>query len=184
MGVDICGGGGIGVAQLVGSGDEVNAVGNHRGCRRVSEGVGMDVRQVMPVAELGKPVGNVVRVHDASVIVGEDEIRSDPSVTAKQPQAVLLIVPPLQKLQALGSQHQGSGLARLGFALIGSLGGRIQQRIPRQYAAARPNIWLPDVPWEHGHGKQSGHALLSPGRHFSSVLSQSQAVQGQDLEMI
>ena len=83
------------MAQLVGSGDEINTVGDHRGCRRVPERMGMDMGQIVPVAELGKPVGNAVRVHDASVIMGEDEIRSDPSVTAQQPKPVLLIAPSL-----------------------------------------------------------------------------------------
>ena len=83
------------MAQLVGSGDKVNSIGDHRGCRRVPERMGMDMGQIVPVAELGKPVGNAIRVHDASVIMGEDEIRSDPSVTAQQPKPVLLIAPSL-----------------------------------------------------------------------------------------
>ena len=73
VGVDGLGCIGIGVPQLVGGSHGVNAVGDEDGGHGVAEGVGIDMGQVVGLAELVQPVGDAVRVHGPAVILREDE---------------------------------------------------------------------------------------------------------------
>ena len=51
MGVDIVGGAHLAVAEHVGNRHDINAVGNENGCGGMPEGVRIDMRQVMLLAE-------------------------------------------------------------------------------------------------------------------------------------
>ena len=51
MGVDIVGGAHLAVTEHVGDRHGINAVGDENGCGGMPEGVRIDMRQVMPLAE-------------------------------------------------------------------------------------------------------------------------------------
>ena len=51
MGVDIVGGAHLAVTEHVGDRHDINAVGDENGCGGMPEGVRIDMRQVMPLAE-------------------------------------------------------------------------------------------------------------------------------------
>ena len=125
MCVNICGGCGICVAQFACCGYKVNTICNHRRCCGMSECVGVNVGQIMPLTEFPEPAGDAVRIHHSSIVMGEDEIGSHPTITVQKAEPKLFCVPLVEKLQTLGRKHYCSGLTSLGFPFICALGGRV-----------------------------------------------------------
>lgn len=69
MGVDVSGGGNLSMAQPLRDADAVHAAVVEHGGHGVAEGVGIDVGQIVPLAELAEPVGDAVRVHRGAVFL-------------------------------------------------------------------------------------------------------------------
>ena len=68
-GVDVSGGGNLSMAQPLRDADAVHAAVVEHGGHGVAEGVGIDVGQIVPLAELAEPVGDAVRVHRGAVFL-------------------------------------------------------------------------------------------------------------------
>ena len=93
MCVNICGGCGISVSQFACCGYKVNTICNHRRCCGMSECVGVNVGQIMPLTEFPEPAGDAVRIHHSSIVMGEDEIGSHPTITVQKAEPKLFCVP-------------------------------------------------------------------------------------------
>ena len=72
MGIKICGGADLRVSQSIGDGHAVHAVEVQHGGHCVVEGVGIDVRQAVALAEFCKPIRYAVRMHGAAGVLGKD----------------------------------------------------------------------------------------------------------------
>ena len=121
VGIDGLGGIGIRVAQFVGGGHGVYAAGNQNGCYRMTECVGVDVGQIVGLAEFIQPVCDAVRVHGGAVILCEKEpgILPDVCVTHFRPQ--LLCLPFLEYIDCFGCQTDRAGTAGFRWANISIL---------------------------------------------------------------
>ena len=63
VGRNICCGRGVGMAKLIGGGDNIHTICNHCGSGGMLECVRMDVRKVVLFAEVIQPVSDTVRIH-------------------------------------------------------------------------------------------------------------------------
>ncbi len=84
VGVEVRGGGGPGVAQALGDGDDIGPAVDQQGGHGVPEGVGIDVREVVALGETVEPGPDAVRVHGPSVIPDEDVAGVLPAVSVCQ----------------------------------------------------------------------------------------------------
>lgn len=138
VGVDVCGGGRIGVSQFCCGGDQVHAVGDHgRGCG-VTEGMWMDVWQIICGAEFVQPIGNAVRVHDRAVILGEEKSGVLPNVRMEQFCTQLLGTILFKKGYGFRRKTDRTGTAGFGRTYINTLK---QIRQPLIHRMAKVILW-------------------------------------------
>ena len=119
MGIDVGGGGNLGMAQPLGDADVVHAAVVEHGGHGVAEGVGIDVGQIVPLAELAEPVGDAVRVHGGAVFLCK-EVAAVLVIGFEE--GFLFILPLavfLQELDGLGRYgNDAAGLFGFGYALV------------------------------------------------------------------
>ena len=128
VGVDGGCGVGIGVAQLGGSGDQIDTVGDQGGGCRVSEGVRVQMGDAHAVTEITHPLGDAVRVQGGAVVPDKYIGCVLPAVAVFYLQTVIFNPPLLQNRQTLGRQLQGPDVSCFGLTFIGALGLGIEQR--------------------------------------------------------
>ena len=127
VGIDVGGGGHLGMAQPLGDADAVHPAVIEHGGHGVAEGVGVDVGQAVALAELAEPVGDAVGVHGAAVLLGEQEalvlvVGFEDGLLFLLPLAVLP-----QQLHGLGRHRDdATGFLSLGGTLVDTDVGRVQ----------------------------------------------------------
>ena len=55
--------------------------------------MGMNVGKIMAFAEFSQPAGDTVRIRHSSIIMGEDEVGTDPAITIENSEPKLFCVP-------------------------------------------------------------------------------------------
>ena len=92
--VNCLGGIRIRMTQFIGGGHGIDTVGNQNGCYRVTESMGMDVGQIVGLAEFVQPVGDAVGMHYSTIILRENESGVLPDVAVKDLGTKLFRLPP------------------------------------------------------------------------------------------
>lgn len=106
------------MTEFVCSGDQIHAIGNHGRSCGMTKCVGMNVREVMFLAEFAQPIGDTVRVQPASVILCEDVAAIYPPVSLGKLHAKLFRFPFAEQFKTLGRKANGPRTAGFGFAFI------------------------------------------------------------------
>ena len=77
----------------------------------------MNVGKIMPFAELSQPAGDAVRVHHGAIVMGKDEVRTDPVITIENAEPKLFCVLFIKQFQTLRCKHHSPGLKCQTFTL-------------------------------------------------------------------
>lgn len=109
------------MSQLSGCVHKIHTVGNYHGRCGITEGMRVNVRQIIFFAEFVQPVGDAVRVHGRAVVLGKQKtcILPDVGVTNFLPQLLCAIF--LQNTDGFRGQTDRTGLTGFGWSDISSL---------------------------------------------------------------
>ena len=91
------------------------------------EGVGMDMGQVIFLAEISQPVGDAVGMHGRAIVPDKDLGRIRPAITVVLFQLLIGCLPLFQDFQRLGCNLNGTHLTGFGGVLINANIGRVLQ---------------------------------------------------------
>ena len=109
VGIDCLGGIGIRMAQLIGGGHGINTAGDQNGCYCVTESMGMNMGQIVGLAEFVQPVCDTVRMHGSSIILCEKESGILPDICVAHFRPQLLCLPFLEYIDGFGCQTDRTG---------------------------------------------------------------------------
>ena len=106
------------MSKLSGCVHKIHTVGNHNGSCGMSEGVRVNVRQIVFLAEFVQPVGDAVRVHRRAVVLGEQKscILPDVRMTDFLPKLIGTVF--FQNRDGFWGQADSPGLTGLGWSDI------------------------------------------------------------------
>ena len=106
------------MSKLSGCVHKIHTVGNHHGSCGMSEGVRVNVRQIVFFAEFVQPVGDAVRVHRRAVVLGEQKscILPDVCMTDFLPKLIGTVF--FQNSDGFRGQADSPGLTGLGWSDI------------------------------------------------------------------
>ena len=92
----------------------------------MTEGVRMDMRQIIRLAELVEPVGDAVGIHTVSVLLGKHVSAVYPSVIQDRPQPLLLGLVLFQQFHRFWSELERAAPAGLGGTFIDTTFGAVK----------------------------------------------------------
>lgn len=130
--IDHCGGIGVGMTKLCRRCHQIHTVGNHGRSRSMPEGVWMDMRQPVPVAEAIQPVTDTVRVHPLPIVLNEYIGCICPAVAVQFLQSFIFRFPLLQNLQRLGCDLHRPNFVGFGGAFICFAFQKRKSTLPRR----------------------------------------------------
>ena len=123
------------MSKLSGCVHKIHTVGNHHGSCGMSEGVRVNVRQIIFFAEFVQPVGDAVRVHGRAVVLGKQKSRILPDVGVTDFLPKLIGTVFFQNSDGFRGQADSPGLTGLGWSDISALFLCVQKRLPDHHNA-------------------------------------------------